>query len=90
MDLNIPNEFAPLLQQKATAAGFDDVTQYVVHLVQTDDTADDDGEWIPDPSDPRIIKAIDEGIASGDAIEVTPEFWQKIRDELHRKLAEKA
>lgn len=87
MELNIPNDFAPLLEQKATAAGFSDVAEYVVHLVQNDGVAGEphDQEWIPEPNDPRITQAIDEGIASGDAGPMDDEFFARVKGELRAK-----
>ena len=88
MQINISGEAEALLKRNAALAGFeDDVEQYVLSLILEDEP--EPPVAMPAANDPRIIQAIDEGFASGDAGEITPEFWEERRRKLEQVIAQR-
>lgn len=85
MNIKIPSDAEPLLMRNAALAGFDDLHEYVLSLILQDNKQHETA--LPNANDPRIVKAIDEGYASGDAGEVTPEFWEQRRRKLEEWIA---
>lgn len=85
VQINISADMEELARRNAALAGFDDVGEYVLSLIVEDDRQR--GTTLPDRKDPRIIKAIEDGYASGDAGEITPEFWEERRRKLEERIA---
>lgn len=82
MQIDIPSEFEPYLEQRAADAGFESVGEYVLGLVQANDP--DRGTIEKIAADPRIESLALEGIASGPAM---PLDIEEIRKEVHQRLA---
>ncbi|MEQ8790195.1 MAG: hypothetical protein RIC55_28120 [Pirellulaceae bacterium] len=87
MQITIPGDAEELVKRKAALAGFTDVGEYVLDLVIADDRQRDAA--LPDPNDPRIIQTIEDGYASGDAGEISAEFWEERRRKLEQRIAER-
>jgi len=85
VEINIPADAEELARRNAALAGFEDVGEYVLSLIVEADRQRETA--LPDPNDPRIINAIEEGYASGDAGEITPEFWEERRRKLNQRIA---
>lgn len=82
MQIEIPGDAEPLLKRNAALAGFDDVREYVISLILEDDPK---LEALPEPNDPRILRAIDDGYASGvagTAEEVFPELHKRLEERI--------
>ena len=80
MQIQIPPEAEELVRARATAAGFSDVSQFVLQRAQCDDddlAAMDVAERAP-PAGQLIL----EGFNSGPATPITDEDWQGLRDEV--------
>ena len=87
MQIQIPPEAEELVRARATAAGFSDVSQFVLQRALCDD--DDLAAMDVAASDPHAVQLILEGLNSGPATPMTDEDWQQLRDDVQRKLQDK-
>jgi hypothetical protein len=87
VQIHIPGDAEQLLRRNAARAGFDDVRDYVLRLIMQDDERL--ATVLPASDDPRIAKALADGYASGEAGEITPEFWAARREALEQRIADR-
>ena len=82
MQFNLPDDAAPLIHQKAAAAGFpNQVEAYVAHLIASDEVEDYGAPAdlsVAGKSREEIEAMITAGIESGPATSMTPEDWQQL------------
>ncbi len=73
VNFSLPRAQRDWLEARIASSGFGTVSEYLRELIRRDqrDAARDELEH-------KLLKALD----SGDAIEVTPEFWERKRREL--------
>lgn len=83
MTLNLPPEIEAIAREKARQAGIGDVDQFVQRLIEN---ASPEQACLPSPEDPRIVKAISDGLASEVAGVIDENFWQTRREELEAYL----
>lgn len=81
MQINIPPDAEASLRTKAGQAGFADVTEYVLMLIQRDEPLSEAENAA------RIEAAIDEGVRSGVYGIADDAFWERQRGELKRNTA---
>jgi len=88
MQINLPDNAVPLIQQKAAAAGFaGKIDAYVAHLIVTDEVED-----YPSPSSlsatgksrEEIDAMLTAGIESGPATPMTADDWRALHARLEQ------
>jgi hypothetical protein len=86
MQINLPDEVAPLVQQKATAAGFAGrIDAYVAHLIAADDVEDYGAPAhlsVAGKSREEIDVMIAAGIENGPATPMTADDWRALHARL--------
>jgi hypothetical protein len=94
MTITLPSEIRAEAEAKAKAAGFSSVEAYIAALIAEDMPEEDllPPDYTPPPeltprSREELERMLDEGIASGNPIRVTPEFWAERRRVLEEKIA---
>ena len=85
MQLNIPTQFEPIIRQRATAAGFDDVEKYIIQRLVTEDGDPEVEAYLRGKQD-QIEKLIDEAYAAGPPTPLTKDDFQQARERLARQL----
>ena len=80
MPLDLPIEALDYLSRQATAAGFANAKEYLLKLIEQDQTAKRYAESLA--SDQRLERLALEGIESGDAGTMTKDDWADLRNEL--------
>ena len=82
MTITLPDEMRESLEARAKAAGYESVDELVEDAMQTEEVF----AGIHEPAvQKRLAALIEEGLASGPTVPVTPEFW----DRLHARVAER-
>ncbi len=76
MQIDIPHESEKLVKAQTQAAGFDNVTDYVLNLIQEDDVEQFD----------RGRLAV-EGLESGDGGSLASEDWKTMQANLEKRIA---
>lgn len=101
MTITLPDEMRAELEQRAKLGGFPSVEVYVAHvLLWSEPNAiedDEDVELPPPPADADYVvnsreeleRKLLEGLNSGPAIPVTPEFWADLRKRVSERVAAK-
>jgi len=89
MQINLPDDAAPLIRQKAAAAGFpDQIDAYVAHLIASDALEDygaPSNLSLAGKSREEIEAMITAGIESGPATPMTTEDWQQLHDRVDQR-----
>ena len=83
MNIQLPQQSEEFLNEQAASAGFSDVSQYVLTLVEEDKRSREIESRLA--QDGRLERLALEGLDSGDAGVVTDESWAAIRDEVFRR-----
>ena len=78
IDVSLPDEVQAFVEAEAEQAGFDTASQYVEAVLK---------ELWRGHSQSDIEPQLTEGFASGDAVEVTPEYWRSLKDRLRERSA---
>ena len=87
MTITLPDELRETLESRAKAAGFDRVDDFVEDVV----SGDIDLMRICDPGvQSRMKELVEEAIASGPAIPVDAEFWERLETRVTERLAVEA
>jgi hypothetical protein len=87
MQINLPDEDAALVREKAAAAGFgEQIDAYVAHLIKSDDDGAPSDLSIDGKSREEIDAMIDAGFASGPSTPMTGDDWRQ----LHGRVTERA
>lgn len=85
MQVDLPNETIEYLTKRAAQAGFGGAKEYLLTLVEQDQTARQYTESLAD--DERLEKLTLEGLESGDAGPMTSQDWTDIRRKLNERIA---
>jgi hypothetical protein len=88
MQLELPIEALDYLCRQATVAGFVDATEYLLTLIEQDQTAKRYAESLA--SDQRLERLALEGIESGDAGTMTSDDWADLRNELASRIEKRS
>ena len=88
MQINLPDDYGPLVEQRAAAAGFaGQIDAYVAHLIATD------GEDFGAPAELSLVgksrQQIDAmltaGIESGPATPMTTDDWRQLHERIDQR-----
>lgn len=88
MQINLPDDAAPLLRQRAAAAGFADrLDAYVAHLIASDeeDRGAPSEQTIEGKSPEEIEAMITAGFESGPATPMAKADWQRLHDRIDQR-----
>lgn len=80
LNISLPEEVQPFLENQATAAGYGSLGEYVYHLIMVEQ------ERLIQQT--RMEALLTEGIESGEPIEVTDDWWDQKRTQLANSIAE--
>ena len=75
ISINLPDSLSDFVHQQSTGVGLDEYFEKILRLQQREQARD------------RLEAELIKGIESGFGEPVTPEYWQKIREEGQRRLA---
>jgi hypothetical protein len=70
LQLNLPDRLKATAEQRAAAAGYGSVDQYIASLIEADDLAP-----ITDEMEAELLKGLD----SGPAVDITPDFLSDLK-----------
>ena len=84
MSLQLPPDIEAIAAEKAALAGMPDATTFVQRLIEN---ATPEQALLPPPHDPRMLAAINEGLAAGVGGEMDEAFWRERRAKLDRLIA---
>ncbi len=86
MTITLPDEMRDSLEARAKAEGYESVDE----LVEDSLLAEDAFGGIREPAvQKRLAELIEEGLASGPSVPVTPEFWERLHARVDERLARK-
>ena len=89
MQINLPDDTASIISQKAAAAGFpNQIEAYVAHLIASDEVEDygaPAGLSVVGKSREEVEAMIDAGIESGPATPMTAEDWQQLHNQVDQR-----
>jgi len=71
LNISLPDQIQPFLEERAIAAGFNSANDYVYHLIVREQ------ERIAQQE--RIESLLVEGLESGEPLEVTDDWWEHRR-----------
>ena len=70
LELNLPEHLKAAAEARAVAAGYESVDDYIASLIEADEVAP-----ISDAMEAELLR----GLASGPAVEITPQFISDLR-----------
>jgi antitoxin ParD1/3/4 len=84
LNISLPEVLRQFVDQKVKSGGYGTASEYIRELIRQDQKQEEEQE--------RLEGLLLEGLDSGSGIEVTPELWKELRDELveRRRKAERA
>jgi antitoxin ParD1/3/4 len=84
LNISLPEVLRQFVDQKVKSGGYGTASEYIRELIRQDQKQEEEQE--------RLEGLLLEGLDSGSGIEVTPELWKELRDELveRRRQAERA
>lgn len=89
MQINLPDDAAPLIRQKAAAAGFpDQIDAYVAYLIASDHVEDygAPSEWsLAGKSREEVEAMITAGFESGPATPMTDVDWRELHERIDQR-----
>jgi antitoxin ParD1/3/4 len=77
MNIALPESMKHFVQERVTAGGYSSVSEYVRELIRADQKR---------KIEERIDTLLLEGLASGEPIPVTPEYWEEKKRKLTERL----
>jgi len=80
MNISLPEEMKTFVEKQVQEGGYGTVSEYLRELIR---------EAKKKAAMEKLEKMLLESLDSGPGIEVTPEFWEERRRELHRRLNQK-
>ena len=86
MTLNLPPDIEAIAKEKAAQAGLADVESFVVRIIEN---VTPEQALLPSLSDPRIIAAINDGLASGIDGNMDDAFWHVRAEKLEAYISAK-
>lgn len=89
MQINLPDDAAPLIREKAAAAGFpDQIEAYVAHLIASDEVEDYGAPAdlsLAGKSREEVEAMITAGFESGPATPMTDADWRRLHDRIDQR-----
>lgn len=77
MNVSLPGSLRDFITARAKGR-FGSVSEYVRELIRADQSRE---------AEERLEALLLDGLESGDPVEVTPEFWERKRQELRRRMS---
>jgi antitoxin ParD1/3/4 len=74
LNISLPDQVQPFVEEQAIAAGFNSINEYIYHLIVREQERLDQQE--------RIESLLIEGLESGEPIEATDDWWKQKRIQL--------
>lgn len=74
LNISLPDQIKPFVEEQAIAAGFNSANEYVYHLILREQ------ERIAQQE--RIESLLLEGLESGEPVEATDDWWEQKRTQL--------
>ncbi|GET39772.1 ribbon-helix-helix domain-containing protein [Microseira wollei] len=71
IQISLPDQIRTYVEEQLTVGGYSSVSEYFLHLVRQDQRR---------RSQEKLETLLLEGLNSESSKEVTPEFWQQLRD----------
>ena len=84
MNIQLPEHSEEFIRERAASAGFPDVSQYVLTLVEEDGRAREVERSLA--GNERLERIAIEGLDCGDAGPLTKDDWSAIREEVNRHI----
>lgn len=81
MNISLPDSLKEFVDREVASGGYSSASEFVRELIR---------EAQKRKAGERLEALLLEGLASGESIEVTPQFWDDLRGELRKRLAAKA
>jgi antitoxin ParD1/3/4 len=81
MNIAVPEAMKQYVQERVTQGGYSNVSEYVHDLIRADQKRN---------AEERVDALLLEGLDSGDAAVVTPEYWYEKKRKLTERLAKAA
>jgi len=75
ISINLPDSLSDFVYRQSAEQGIDEYFEKILRFQQREEARD------------RLEAELIKGIESGPGEPITPEYWQKIREEGHRRLA---
>ena len=75
ISINLPDSLGDFVRRQSAEQGIDEYFEKILRFQQREEARD------------RLEAELIKGIESGPGEPITPEYWQKIREEGHRRLA---
>jgi antitoxin ParD1/3/4 len=86
IEVHLPEGLRAFVESRAAEEGFASAAEYIAELVRREEL-----RVGHDLDDPEVLeRLIVEGLESGPPIEMTPERWQKMREELNEEFRGRA
>jgi len=76
LQLNLPERLKTAASQRAAAAGYGSVDEYIASLIEADELAPISGD---------LEAALLKGLDSGPAVDVTPQYMTDLRERVRRR-----
>ena len=73
MNISLPNSLKQFVQEQVAGGGYGNVSEFIRELIR---------EAQRQKARNKLEQLLLEGLESGDPIPATPEFWEKMRNEL--------
>lgn len=80
MNVSLPAAMRKYVEQRMERGGFGNASEYVRHLIREDQKRE---------AQESLEAALLAGLNSGPGVEVTPEFWEKMKARLAKKVRRK-
>ncbi|HVP13351.1 MAG TPA: type II toxin-antitoxin system ParD family antitoxin [Phycisphaerae bacterium] len=77
MNISLPDDLKAFVEKQVTTGGYGSVSEYVRELLRAAKKAE---------AQARLEALLLEGLNSGEPVEVTPEFWEDVRQRAREKL----
>ena len=80
MNISLPETMKEFVDEQVQSGGYGSASEYIRELVRRDQK---------ERTEARLEALLLEGLNSGDAVPITPEFWGKLRSDLNARRAKK-
>jgi antitoxin ParD1/3/4 len=77
LNISLPDQVQPFVEEQAIAAGFNSINEYVYHLILREQERLAQQE--------RIESLLLEGLESGEPVEATDDWWEEKRSQLVKR-----
>jgi antitoxin ParD1/3/4 len=76
MNISLPEPMKQYVEEQVNAGGYSSASEYVRELVRTDQKR---------RAKDRLENTLLESLQSGDAVEITPQMWEELRQHLRAR-----